>query len=90
MNQFSIGSDNGLSPIRRQAIILSKAGLFSIGPLGTNFSEIRIEMQNFSFTKIYLKRKSRLLNRGHFVQGGDELSYCISTLYLWHAVVHGQ
>ena len=37
-----IGSDNGLSPERRQAIILTNAGILLIGPLGTNFSEILI------------------------------------------------
>ena len=35
-----IGSDNGLSPERRQAIIWTNAGILLIGPLGTNFSEI--------------------------------------------------
>ena len=39
-----IGSDNGLSPDRRQAIIWTNAGLLLIGPLGTNFSEILIEI----------------------------------------------
>ena len=34
-----IGSDNGLSPGRRQAIIWANAGILLIGPLGTNFSE---------------------------------------------------
>ena len=34
-----IGSDNGLSPGRRQAIILTNAGLLSIGPLATNFMQ---------------------------------------------------
>ena len=34
----SIGSDNGLSPIWRQAIILTNAGLLSIRLLGTNFN----------------------------------------------------
>ena len=34
------GSDNGLSPDRRQAIIWTKAGMLLIGPLGTNVSEI--------------------------------------------------
>ena len=34
-----IGSDNGLSPGRRQAIIWSNAELLLNGPLGTNFSE---------------------------------------------------
>ena len=32
------GSDNGLSPVRRQAIIWTNAGLLSIGTLGTNLS----------------------------------------------------
>ena len=34
-----IGSDNGLSPGRRQAIIWTNAGILLIGPLGTNLSE---------------------------------------------------
>ena len=32
-----IGSDNGLSPGRRQAIIWTNSGILLIGPLGTNF-----------------------------------------------------
>ena len=43
----NIGSDNGLSPGRRQAIIWPYAGILLIGPLGTNFSEIVIESQTF-------------------------------------------
>ena len=35
-----IGSDNGLSPGRRQAIVWTIAWILLIGPLGTNFSEI--------------------------------------------------
>ena len=42
--QTIIGSDNGLSPVRRQAIIWTNAWLLFIGPLGTNFSEILIEI----------------------------------------------
>ena len=53
-----IGSDNGLSPDRRQAIIWTNAGLFLIGPLGTNFSEILIEILTFSFKKMHLKVSS--------------------------------
>ena len=34
-----VGSDNGLSPERRQAIIWTNAGILLIEPLGTNFSE---------------------------------------------------
>ena len=53
-----IGSDNGLSPQRRQAIIWTNAGILLIGPLGTNLSEILIEIQTFSFKKMYLKMSS--------------------------------
>ena len=55
VNWVSIGSDNGLLPIQRQAIILANAGLLLIRPLGTNFSEILIKIQNFAFTKMHLK-----------------------------------
>ena len=53
-----IGSDNGLSPERRQAIIWTNAGILLIRPLGTNFSEILIEIQTFSLKKIRLKISS--------------------------------
>ena len=41
-----IGSDNGLSHGRCQAIIWTNAGILLIGPLGTNFSEILIAVYN--------------------------------------------
>ena len=53
-----IGSDNGLSPGRRQAIIWNNAGLLLIEPLGTNVSEISIGIQTFSFKKMQLKMSS--------------------------------
>ena len=53
-----IGSDNGLSPDRRQAIFWTNAGLLLIGPLGTKFSEILIEILTFSFKKMRLKVSS--------------------------------
>ena len=37
-----IGSDNGLSPIRHQAIIWTNAGVLLIRTLGANFGEILI------------------------------------------------
>ena len=52
------GSDNSLSPGRRQAIIWTNAGILLIGPLGTNFSEIFSEIQLFSFKKMHLKMSS--------------------------------
>ena len=53
-----IGSDNGLPPDRRQAIIWTNAGLLLIGPLGTNFSEILIKILIFSFKEMRLKVSS--------------------------------
>ena len=53
-----ISSDNGLSPGRRQAIIWTNDGILSIGPLGTNFSEILIEIQTLSLKKMRLKMSS--------------------------------
>ena len=53
-----IGSDNGLSPGRRQAIIWTNAGILLIGRLGTNFSEILIEIYTFSFKKMHMNMSS--------------------------------
>ena len=60
----TIGSNNGLSPDRRQAIISTNGGIWLIGPLGTNFREIVIEILTFSFKKIW---KCRLRNGSYFV-----------------------
>ena len=54
-NLTIIGSDDGLSPGRRQAITWTNVGILLIGPLGTNFSEMLIEIHTFSFKKIHLK-----------------------------------
>ena len=59
------GSGNGLSPGRHPTIIWTNVGILLIGPLGTNFSGILIEIRTFSFKKMYLK--CRLDNVGHFV-----------------------
>ena len=52
------GSDNGLSPSRRQAIIWTNAVILLIGSLGTNFSKILIVMYTFSLKKMHLKMSS--------------------------------
>ena len=57
-NLTIIGSDNGLSPGWRQAIICVKDGILLVGPLGTNFSEILAEIHMFSFKKMHLKMSS--------------------------------
>ena len=57
-NRTIIGSDNILSPHRRRAIIWTNAGILLIGPLGTNFSEMLIDIHIFSSKKIHLKMSS--------------------------------
>ena len=54
----SIGSDNGLSPGRRQVIIRTNAGILLIRPLGTNFRESLVKIIIFSFKKMHLKVSS--------------------------------
>ena len=46
---MGIGPGNGLLLVRRQAITCTNADLQSIGPVGTNFSEILIEILTISF-----------------------------------------
>ena len=53
-----IGSDNGLSPGRRQAIIWTNAEILVIRTLRTNFSEILGEIRASSFKKMHLKISS--------------------------------
>ena len=72
-----IGSDNGLAPDRRQAIIWNNAGMLLIGPLGTNFSEILIEILTFSFKKMRLKVSSA--KRRPFCLGLNVLKWDIET-----------
>ena len=58
VTHICVGSDNGLSPGRHQAIIWSNTGILLIRNLGTNFNEILIEIHTFSFKKIHLKMSS--------------------------------
>ena len=57
-NLTIIGSDNGLSPGRRQAITWTNVGILFIGALATNFSEMLIKIHTFSFKKIHLNMSS--------------------------------
>ena len=50
-NLTIIHSDNGLSPSRHHAIIWTNAVILLTRSLGTNFSEISIEILTFSFMK---------------------------------------
>ena len=57
-NLIIIGSDNGLSLCRCQAIIWTNAGMLLIRTLGTHFSEMFIKMHTFSCKKMHLKMSS--------------------------------
>ena len=78
--QTSIDSDIGLSPGRRQAIIWTNAGILLIEPLGTNFSEILIDILTFSIKKMRLKVSSA--KRQPFCLGLNVLKARIQ--HTWH------
>ena len=93
-----IGSDNGLSPGRRQAIICTNAGILLIRTLGTNFSEILGEIHSFSFSKMHLKMsfaKWRLFGLGlneltHLQQSRrrrSDAGYQDCQMYCWGKIV---
>ena len=79
------GSDNGLAPNRRRAIMPTKAGILSIEPLGTN-SEILTEIKNFYSRRGIWKCCQR--NCGHFISAsmclknvlGHPMSLSVSTI----------
>ena len=77
-----IGSDNGLSPDRRQAIIWTNDEILLIGPLGTNFSEILIAILTLSFKKMRLKVSS--VKRRPFCLGLNVLISDIQHLTVIH------
>ena len=53
-----IGSDNGLSADRRQAIIWTNDGILLIRTFRTHFSEILSEIHTFSFKKMHFNMSS--------------------------------
>ena len=55
----TIGSDNGLLPVQCQAIAWNNAHSLSIGSLRTDFSEIRIKIENCSFKEMHLKTSAK-------------------------------
>ena len=69
MNRVSTSPSNGLSPVRRQAITRTNAGLLSNGFQETNVSEILIGIIYFLFKKMYFWTVV-CQNAGPFVQGG--------------------
>ena len=73
-NLTIIGSDNGLSPGRRQAIIWTNDRILLIRTLRTKFSEILSEIHAFSFKKMPLKVS--FVKRRPFCLGLNVLRLC--------------
>ena len=84
-NLTIIGSDHGLSLGRHQAIIWINAGILLIGPLGTNFSEIQIGIQTFSYKKMHLKMSS--VKWRPFCLGLNVLSNTVEYRYNYYKVI---
>ena len=70
-NLTIIGSDNGLSPERRQAITWTNAGLLLTGPLGKTSVKSYSEFKHFHSGKC--TSKCRLRNGVHFVSASIPL-----------------
>ena len=70
-----IGLDNGLSPGRHQAITENNAGILLIRTIGTNFSEILIEIDTFSLTKNALEMSSAKW---------QQICLGLNVLIVWH------
>ena len=81
-NLTIVGSDNGLSPGRHQAIMWTSAGILLIGPLKTNFNEILIEILTFSLKKMRLKISSAKWRP--FRLGLNVLIDALSLQHWWH------
>ena len=68
-------------PGRRQAIIWTNAGILLIGHLGTNFSEILIEIHIFSFMKFDFKnivwKMAAILSRRQRVNQNRYTAYIV-------------
>ena len=75
-NLTIIGSENGLAPVCRQAIIWINDGILLIGPEETNFNEILIEILTFSFKRMCFKVSSAKWRP--FCFGPNVLSECVT------------
>ena len=96
MNWVSIGSDNGLSPGRRQAIIWTIAGILLIVPLEINVSEILIKISTFSFQEnAFANIVCEISSRGRWVNQWKvsrkfppRVTVILKKILWWHAHVH--
>ena len=84
---MNIGSDNGLSAGRRQAITWTNVGILLIGPLGTNFSEMLIEnsyifIQENPFENVVWKWRPFCLGL-NVIRNSDKKHYSRAKLAIW-------
>ena len=80
MYWVNIGSGNGLSPVRRQAITRTNVDLLSIGPSGNKFQWNLIQNARLFIQENALKHRVR--NGGNFVQA-EMIPY-----ELWAPILH--
>ena len=87
-----IGSDNGLSPGRRQVIIWTNAGRFLIRTSGTNVSEFFSKIHTFSFKKMHRKISSvkwqPFCSSLNVLTSDGCIHYDNETLQAWSALGH--
>ena len=85
-NLAVIGSDNGLSPGRRQAIIWTNDGILLIRPSGTNFSEVLIEIHIFHWRKCIWKclEKVAILSRPQCVNHASHNIHLVQLISVWY------
>ena len=86
-----IGSDNGLSPGRHQAIIWTTAGILLIGPLGTQFSEIfsrnsNILIQDIAFENVVCE-KAAILSQPQCVNADMRCIAKVTETVLWYIFI---
>ena len=81
-NGVSIGSGNGLSPVRCQSITWTKADILLVRSFKTNLSEVRIKIQNIFFITNALK--TSFAKWRWFCPGQDVLITC------WHDIANRQ
>ena len=77
----SMGSGNGLLLVRHQIITWTSADLLPVGPLWTDFSEILIRIQHFSFRKVYLTISTAKWRP--FCPGRDEFDKSNELFFHW-------
>ena len=76
----NIGSDNGLSPVWRHAIIRTSADLLSIGPLGINVNDIIIKIHTFSLKNPF---ENVISEMSAILSGHQCVNVCNKHLYVY-------